>query len=424
MANEIFVTAERCTGCSLCVKTCPVDAIKMIERPQHPNKWKLATINEKCVFCNACVVECDRLAEKTKKTDVFHAIVMHKDASTAPVIDTTLYKGVWCFAEQRHGKIVPTIYELLHVGGKMAKVLDEQLCVVLMGHGVKETAQDLIDHGADKVYVLDHPKLARFLEGAYAPILKDLILKEKPNKFLMAASAVGRSLAPRLAVMTHTGITADATEFDINPTTKMMHATRPSFGGNLMATILCERSRPEMATMRPMSFPMAKKVPGHKGEVKIVPIDDSMIQPREEFVEFIPDQDSASDISTAEVVVSGGKGVGNAKGFELLRELAKALGGEAVGASRAAVDSGWISYPHQIGLTGRTVRPKLYIACGISGQVQHLAGMSQAEVVVAINKDADCPMMKLATYALQGDLYEIIPAILAALKKPNTPALT
>lgn len=418
MPNEIYVLGDRCTGCTRCVRTCPVDAISMAERPSHPKKWKLAVIDEKCVFCNACVVECDTLAEKTGKgkEGLFHAIVMHKEEVAGPALDPTHYKGVWCYAEQRHGKLMPTIYELLHVGRQLAGDLNEPLCAVLIGHKVAEAAGSLIEHGADVVYVCDHPIFEHFLDEAYTQAMTDLILKEKPNKLLMPASTIGRSFASRVAIAAQTGITADATGLSIDKKSRMLHATRPSFGGNLMATILCERHRPEMATVRPMAFPRAEKVPGRKGEIIQVPIDPSKIKVRAKFVRFIPEESGIQDITGAERIVSGGRGLGRADGFELIRDLAKELGA-AVGASRAAVDIGWIPYRHQVGLTGRTVRPKLYVACGISGQIQHLAGMSSSEVVVAVNTDTDAPMMKLATFSIEGNLYEVIPALIAELRK-------
>lgn len=424
MPNEIFVIQERCTGCGSCVKVCPVNCISMANRPKEEGvRWKkLAVIDvNKCVFCNACVEDCDKLFEKTKakipNPDFFHAIVMHKEEIKVN-IDTASYKGVWCFAEQRHGKIMPTIYELLFVGQKMAKDLNEELSAVLIGHKVSEYAQELIEHGADKVYVLDHPIFEHFLDEVYTLALTELIKKEKPNKLLMPASIIGRSFASRVAISAQTGITADATEIAVAPKTGMMHATRPSFGGNLMATILCEKHRPEMATIRPMSFPRAQRQPGRQGKIITVPVDPSQWNIRSKFVKFDPEKNETIDITSAEKIVSGGRGLGKPEGFKLIEEFAKAIGA-AVGASRPTVDAGWIPYRHQVGLTGRAVRPKLYIACGISGQIQHLAGMSSAEVIVAINKDPEAPMMKLATLSVEGDLYELIPLIIQAIKKAH-----
>jgi electron transfer flavoprotein alpha subunit len=423
MGNRIYVIQDKCTGCTACVKACPVDCIDMVGRPEEDKargvKWpKLAIIEEeRCVFCGACVDVCNNLGEKTKKPDLFYAIVMEKEevVPTTPVLDPALYKGVWCYAEQRHGKIVPTIYELLHLGRQLAGTLKEELCAVLIGHNVVPCAQDLIDRGADRVYVLDNPVFEQFVDELYAMALTDLIKQEKPNKLLMPASTIGRSFASRVAILAHTGITADATELVIDPKTGFLHATRPSFGGNLMATILCEKHRPEMATVRPMSFPRAPKMPGRQGKIIKVPVDPSKWKIRTKFVSFVPEQSQVQDIASAEIIVSGGAGLGKADGFKLIEELAIALGG-AVGASRKAVDAGWIAYRHQVGLTGRTVRPKIYIAAGISGQIQHLAGMSSSDFIVAINKDPAAPIMQLANLALEGDLYEILPLLIQQLK--------
>ncbi|MBI1979360.1 MAG: electron transfer flavoprotein subunit alpha [Elusimicrobia bacterium] len=422
MANEIYILQDRCTGCGSCVKVCPVNCISMSDRPKQEGvRWKkLATIDvNKCVFCNACVEDCDKLFEKTKvkvpNPDFFHAIVMKKEEVKVQ-IDTASYKGVWCFAEQRHGRLMPTIFELLHVAKKLSSDLNEDLSAVLMGHQVSQYAQDILEHGADKVYVLDHPIFEHFLDEVYTCALTDLIKREKPNKLLMPASIIGRSFASRVAIAAQTGITADATELSINQKNRTLHATRPSFGGNLMATILCEKHRPEMATVRPMSFPRAARQPGRKGEIVRVTVDPSQWNIRSKFVKYEAEKNETIDITAAEKIVSGGRGLGKPEGFKIIEEFAQTIGA-AVGASRPTVDAGWIPYKHQVGLTGRTVRPKLYIACGISGQIQHLAGMSSAEVVIAINKDPECPMFKLATLSVEGDLYELIPLIIQEIKR-------
>ena len=324
-------------------------------------------------------------------------------------------KNVWIFAQAQRGKLSPTAYELLTAGRQLADSLHEKLCAVLIGFEVAPLAQDLIAHGADVVYGCDDPALENYIDDVYAHVLADLVAQYKPNKFLIPATNMGRALSAKTAVFVGTGLTADATEVSIHKEDGQLYATRPTFGGNLMATITCAKTRPEMCSLRPMSYEKAPKQPGRIGEIIEVPVDTGKYTGSlAKFVQFIKSKGDGLDLSEAEIIVAGGRGVGNKEGFKLLEKLAARLGG-AVGASRGPVDSGWIDYRYQIGLTGRTVKPKLYIACGISGQIQHMAGMSGANVIVAINKDPDTPMMKAAHFALEGDLYEVIPAMLEAL---------
>lgn len=339
--------------------------------------------------------------------------------------DTDNHKGVWTFAEVRHGKLQETAFELLGVGRKLADELQEPLGSVIVGKNVAQHAQDLIDRGANKVYVIEHDDLAEFVDELYANIVVELIIKEKPNKFLLPASTIGRSFGSRVAVLANTGITADATELSVNKEKgNLLNAIRPSFGGTLMATILCIRGhRPEMATVRPMAFPSAERQAGRQGEIVNVPVDPTKYKRRERHVRFEAEKATEIDIQQATTIVAGGYGVGGQAGFEPIRKLAQALKG-AVGASRKAVDAGWIPYRHQVGLTGRTVRPKLYIAVAISGQIQHLAGMNSSETIVAINEDGEAPMMKLATYAVEGDFTKLLPAIQSELEKAGYNSVT
>ena len=408
MANSINVLEDKCTGCGLCARQCLYDAITLADRPSHPKKQKLAVINlDKCTYCGACVEACKR----------FNAISMEKDSThPATTIDLGHYRGVWVYAEQRHNEISGVAYELLNEGKRLAQKLNVKLSAVFIGHNIESLCQELIYHGAGQVYLIDDPVLAEFQDDPYSEALAKLIFEEKPEIVLMGATNIGRSFASRVAAKIKTGLTADCTGLEIDPANRNLLQTRPAFGGNIMATIVTGRHRPQMATVRHKVFKQAVRDTSLKGEIIKKTYDFKKIHNRTKFIEFIKDTTSKVNLTDADIIVSGGRGLGKPEGFKLIDELAEAIGG-AVGSSRAAVDSGWIPYSHQVGQTGRTVSPKLYIACGISGQIQHLVGMSSAEVIVAINRDPEAPMMQIATYAIEGDLYEVIPSIISELKK-------
>ena len=394
--NSIKVLTEKCVGCGACESSCAFGAIKM--------DGALAKIDiDQCKFCGACVKDCPAEAIEMKKEEKKAAV--NKDE----------YRGVWVYAEQRHGEIASVVFELLNEGKRLANKLGVPLSAVLIGDKIKSKSSELINRGADKVYVFDNPIFVEFQDDAYAAVLTKLIEKEKPEIILMGATNIGRSFASRVAARIGTGLTADCTSLEIDEATRNILQTRPAFGGNIMATILTPNHRPQMSTVRHKVFKEAKIEQGRKGEVIENSVDISNIVNRTKFLGFIKDSSARVNISDADIIVSGGRGVGNPEGFKLLEELAKVLGG-AVGASRAAVDSDWIAYSHQVGQTGRTVAPKIYIACGISGQIQHMVGMNSSDTIIAINKDATCPMMQTATYALEGDLYEIIPQIINEIK--------
>ena len=397
MANKLNIDLDKCVGCGACEAACPFGAISL--------KDGKATVDpEKCRFCGSCVQACP-----------VNAIAMQKE-EVQDAVDKSLYKGVWVYAEQRHGEISSVVYELLNKGSELAKTLNVPLSAILIGSNISAKAQDLINRGADKVYVYDDPILAEFQDDPYSCILADLIKEEKPEIVLMGATNIGRSFASRVAAKIYTGLTADCTALEVDLETRNLMQTRPAFGGNIMATILTPRHRPQMATVRHKVFKEAKVQEGRTGEIINKTIDAQKIINRTKFIGFFKDQSADVNISDADIIVSGGRGLGNPEGFKLIKELADLLGG-AVGASRAAVDSDWIAYSHQVGQTGRTVAPKIYIACGISGQIQHMVGMSSSDTIIAINKDKDCPMMQVATYSLVGDLYEIIPAIIKEIKQ-------
>ena len=396
MANKINIDLDKCIGCGACESACPFGAISLKD-------GKAVVDGEKCRFCGSCIEVCGMKAITMQKEEV-------KDA-----VDKSLYKGVWVYAEQRHGEISSVVYELLNKGSELAKTLNVPLSAILIGSNISAKAQDLINRGADKVYVYDDPILAEFQDDPYSCILADLIKEEKPEIVLMGATNIGRSFASRVAAKIYTGLTADCTALEIDPETRNLMQTRPAFGGNIMATILTPRHRPQMATVRHKVFKEAKVQEGRTGEVINKTVDAQKVINRTKFIGFFKDQSADVNISDADIIVSGGRGLGNPEGFKLIKELADLLGG-AVGASRAAVDADWIPYSHQVGQTGRTVAPKIYIACGISGQIQHMVGMSSSDTIIAINKDKDCPMMQTATYSLVGDLYEIIPAIIKEIK--------
>lgn len=405
MSNSIQVLTDKCVGCKMCVNACPFGAIAMTDRPEHPKKQQLAVIDlNKCTYCGSCVEACK-----------FKAIELKKDAPQAGV-NKDNYRGVWVYAEQRHGEIASVVYELLNEGRRLADKLGVPLSAVLIGSDIKEKTQELICRGADKVYVFDDPVFKDFQDDPYTSILTQLIKDQKPEIILMGATNIGRSFASRVAARIQTGLTADCTSLEVDTENRNLLQTRPAFGGNIMATILTPRHRPQMATVRHKVFKEAKVEDSRKGEVIEPKFDVQTLINRTKFIEYVKDDSAHINISDADIIVSGGRGLCGPDGFKLLKELADLLGG-AVGASRAAVDSDWIPYSHQVGQTGRTVAPKIYIACGISGQIQHMVGMSSSDTIIAINKDAACPMMQTATYALEGDLFEIIPQIINEIKK-------
>lgn len=331
-------------------------------------------------------------------------------------IDLSAYKDVWVFAEQRGGVITPVVFELLGKGRDLATDIgDVKLCAVLLGEGLSDMTAQLFEAGADVVYTADSPLLKNYTSDGYTKVIADAINEFKPEIVLYGATHIGRDLAPRIAKRVSTGLTADCTKLDIDPETKGILQTRPAFGGNLMATIKCPNHRPQMSTVRPGVMDKAPVQPGRTGEVVPVTLTLKESDIRTKVIEIVKTAKDQVSLTDAEIIVSGGAGLGDASGFELIKKFADHVGG-VVGASRAAVDSGWIDHSHQVGQTGTTVKPKIYIACGISGAIQHLAGMQTSDMIIAINKNPNAPIFEVADYGIVGDLYQVIPELIEAWK--------
>ena len=361
--------------------------------------------------------------------------------STFVNTDPTAFKGVWVFCEQREGKLMPNDFELISEGRKLADDLGVELCGLLLGDKVEGLAKELGGYGADRIIVCEHPLLKDYTTDAYTKVICDVVMEKKPEIMLIGATNIGRDLGPRCAATLHTGLTADCTHLDVDvekykaflKTTSTMDVdnmkfdegthlkmTRPAFGGHLMATIICPRFRPQMSTVRPgvmqrAPFDQAK---ADKVVVEKHPVELAASDLKTEVLEIVKAAKDLVDLTGAEVIVSVGRGIGKdvPAGIKLAEELAEALGGGVVGGSRAAVDAGWLSADHQVGQTGKTVRPKIYVALGISGAIQHLAGMQDSECIIAVNKNETAPIFEAADYGICGDLFKVVPMMIEALK--------
>ena len=391
---EIICIQDQCTGCGACVEACAYDGVELAEG--------VALFKESCNLCGACVEACP-----------VNAIVIRKELEATPAAGLDDYRGVWVFGEQHRGEIAPVVLELVGKGRELADARGCELVVVVLGSGMESACRELLEHPVDRVIYAEAAELADYLSGPYGRVFSDLVREHRPEIVLAGATTVGRSFLARVAVEIHTGLTADCTGLEIDEE-GLLAQTRPAFGGNIMATILCPNHRPQMATVRhKVMKPAARSSRG--GSIEKVEPKRKLVASRAKLLALLPEVEETINIAEADIIVSGGRGLGGPENFKLVEELAVALGG-AVGASRATVDAGWKPYSHQVGQTGKTVCPKLYIACGISGAVQHLVGMQSSDCIVAINKDPHAPIFQVTDYGIVGDLHEVLPRLTAAVR--------
>lgn len=391
----LIVDNNLCIGCGLCEANCAFGAIEVVDG--------LAVVGDSCTLCGSCIDSCE--VEALKLEDVEKSVQ----------VDLASWSGIWVYCEFRGGNLASVALELLGVGRRLADARGVQLSAVLIGAGTGDAASKLIGHGADIVYRADDPALAYFTDETYGAVLTDLIQQKQPEVVLAGATAIGRSFIPGVANRLGAGLTADCTQLDIRTDDGALLQTRPAFGGNIMATIVCPSSRPQMSTVRPKVMKELAFDGSRTGEIVDSRLDPAMLQSKIRVLESVVSEHDDVNIQESDILIGGGRGLDSEKGFALIRELASSLDG-SVSASRAVVDAGWIGYPHQVGQTGKTVAPKLYIACGISGAIQHVAGMQSSETIVAINRDANAPIFNVADFGIVGDLFEVLPKLISKIE--------
>ena len=392
---EIIVDQNKCNGCGRCVKLCPFNQIKIVS--------DLAIIELGCTMCGVCQELCPT-----------RAILIKREKLT--VEDTSNYRGVWVFIEQYQGRIKPVSLELLGKAEDLAHKLNQELVAVLVGDQVSHLVKNLIPYEVHKIYLVENEVLKRYTTDAYTQILVSLISQYKPNMLLIGATNTGRDLAPRVAARLRVGLTADCTDLDITEEGYLLQ-TRPAFGGNIMAQILCKYTRPQMATVRPSVFKKSQ-FNSNSSSPEVIKVEARLnpLSIRTKILEVVKEVSEVANLEEADIIVSAGRGLGSPDNLYLVEDLAKILGA-AVGGSRAIVDAGWLPHHQQVGQSGKTVAPELYIACGISGAIQHLVGMQTSKRVIAINKDPEAPIFKIATLGIVGDLFKVIPLLIEDLKK-------
>ena len=419
--GKVRLIPGKCIACGRCSGECPVDAISLNE------KGEPVIDLGKCIGCGKCVKVCPAEAIERFYTPEEQALLAALENQGVPKEEEpkeekkpqadASYRGVWVFVEQQDGVAAQVSWELVGVGQRLAKDLETTLCAFILGEHIEPLAQEAFAYGADRVYLIDDPILHHYRTESYVRGTIQLVQKYKPEVVLLGATGLGRDLAGAAATALNSGLTADCTSLTIDRENRLLEQTRPAFGGNIMATILTRLRRPQMASVRPHVLPKPDPIPGRMGEIIREKLD---LTEEEIFVKILEvireKQGDQVDIAGAEVLVSGGRGMQGPENFKILRELADILGG-TVSSSRAAVDAGWMPYERQVGQTGKTVRPKIYIACGISGAIQHVVGMQDSDLIIAINRDREAPIFEVAHFGLVGDLFQVIPAMVEKFRE-------
>lgn len=392
----IRIEEDKCNGCGKCSRSCPYQALELVDKKA---RW----VEDRCTLCGACLATCK-----------FEALSGEVPAREVP--DFKGYRDVWVFVEIHEGICHRSAYELLGCARGLANDLGENVVAVAVGENIRSHGEKLIHHGADRCVLVDHPDLSYYQTCTYTHVLSELVKKYRPGIMLIAATQLGRDLAPRLARRMGLGLTADCTRLSIDPDEKILLQTRPAFGGNIMATIVTRFSRPQAATVRPGIMKALEADQSRTGEVIVEDIEMHGCQEFTKVLECVMREDKGVSLASAKIIVAGGRPVCSPKGISILKEFAQAVGGE-LACTRVVVEEGHLGQEHQVGQTGQSVRPEVYFACGISGAVQHKAGMDGSRYIVAINKDPDAPIFEIADFAVVGDLYEILPALTRAVKE-------
>jgi len=389
----IFIDYDLCTGCKRCVKICPYNGVEVTDGK--------AVINDRCTSCGACIDTCPENA-------------ISSDIKEKEIPDFSDRKGIWVFAEQIDGKMAKVTKELLGLGQSLSRELNQELSAVLLGNNVAHLTEELQEYGAQNVYLAQHKLLSSYQTNPFTKVISEILLQDKPNIFIIGATPIGRDLAPRISMRLNLGLTADCTELTIDPDDSSLLQTRPAFGGNVMATIKTSYSRPQMATVRPGV--MEPKKADSPSQCKVKNVDVRLIEEDAltRILEFVKEKKKIVSLGDAKIIVAGGRGVGSEEGLKPLFKLAEALGGEVAG-TRMVIEEGWLPVERQVGQTGQTVRPELYVACGISGAIQHRAGMLGSRYVIAVNKDERAPIFEAADWGIVGDLHEVVPTLTNAI---------